>query len=601
MARRRRLFWHLYRTYLLIVVLSALGVGVLASQFARSLSVRQAANRLESVARVVVGDLPNHAPDFDPDRVDALCKRWARAGGVRVTVILLSGAVAGDSGSEPVTPEPHHDRPEVIEALETGYGQSVRRSATMDLDLMYVAVPLLRGGEVVGVVRTAVPVERVKQAVGGVYARVALGALPAAAVAALVALWEARRLALPLKEMAEGAHRFARGEFDHKVLLPETRELGQLAATLNRMAGQLKSKYEALLRQAGESQAVLSSMTEGVLAVNRVGHVLSLNRAAETMLAVRAEQALGRSLEEVVRNVGLGRLVERILEGERPAEAEIVLRQQHEDRVIQVHGTVLRDAAGREMGGLLVLNDVSRLHRLATVRRDFVANVSHELKTPITSIRGFVETLRDGAIHDTAKAERFLEIVARHAERLDAIIEDLLALSRIEREDEVGRIERTPVDLRTVLDEAAADCAGRAAARGVTIETSCPGSLRTWGNARLMRQAVTNLLDNAIKYSESGRPVHLAAERNGDEIRISVADQGCGIAPEHHSRIFERFYRVDKGRSRMLGGTGLGLAIVKHIAQAHGGSVSLASAVGQGSTFTIHLPRETWIEASEPC
>lgn len=592
MARRRRLFWQFCCSYLLIFLLVVLAVSLLTLHLTRGLSERLVADRLETAARLMAQELQLEPSGLDPSRVDDLCKRRARVADVRFTVILTSGEVVGDSGSLPVTPEPHDRRPEVVEALETGYGRSIRHSATMNLGLMYVAVPLTRDGRIEGVVRTAIRAERIPEAAGGMWLGVVLGMLPAAALVVLAAWWEARRLGRPLDEMVDCAHRFARGEFDRRILVPEPRELGELASTLNRMAGQLQARFQSLLRQTGESEAVLRSMTEGVLAVNRAGHVLSLNRAAENMLAVESEQALGRGLEEVVRNVGLGRLVGRILKGERPAEGEIVLRRQDQDRVLQVHGTALRDAEGNEMGGLLVLNDVTRLHRLAAVRRDFVANVSHELKTPITSIRGFVETLREGAIQDHEKAERFLEIVARHAERLDAIIEDLLALSRIEREDEFGRVERDRVELCSVLTEAAADCAGRADERGVTIRTHCTDSLEASGNARLFRQAVTNLLDNAVKYSDPGSAVDLAAWAEGEQIHIAVRDRGCGISPEHHSRIFERFYRVDKGRSRTLGGTGLGLAIVKHIAQAHGGSVSLESTVGEGSTFTIHLPRE---------
>jgi len=245
---------------------------------------------------------------------------------------------------------------------------------------------------------------------------------------------------------------------------------------------------------------------------------------------------------------------------------------------------------GLSIGAVIVLNDVSRLRQLENIRRDFAANVSHELKTPITSIKGFVETLLDGAMRDAADAERFLRIIARQADRLNAIIEDLLSLSRIEKEADAADIALAVVAMRELLDTARHDCDLQATERHVRISLECDSHARVRANADLLGQAVTNLLDNAIKYSEPGGEVRLSA-RNGDgEVLIEVRDQGCGIAEEHLSRLFERFYRVDRARSRKLGGTGLGLAIVKHIVLAHRGQVTVASQPGQGSTFTIHLP-----------
>jgi two-component system phosphate regulon sensor histidine kinase PhoR len=307
------------------------------------------------------------------------------------------------------------------------------------------------------------------------------------------------------------------------------------------------------------------------------------------MLGAEPHAAVGRPIQEVVRNADLERVLTAVLEGKAPVEGEVTLRLEA-DRFFQVRGAPLRDADGREIGALVVLHDVTRLARLETMRRDFVANVSHELKTPITSIQGFIETLREGAVNDPAKAAQFLEILARQADRLNALIEDLLSLSRIERESEARRIERQRTNLRDVIEAAAADCSPRANERGITVRIGAPDALWADVDARMIEQAVANLLDNAIKFSPPGSAVEVEAETDGKECRIRVRDRGCGIAPEHLDRIFERFYRVDKGRSRDLGGTGLGLAIVKHIAQAHGGRVSVESVPGQGSTFTLHLP-----------
>ncbi len=258
---------------------------------------------------------------------------------------------------------------------------------------------------------------------------------------------------------------------------------------------------------------------------------------------------------------------------------------------MQAHGTPLRDAEGNRIGVLVVLNDVTRLARLENIRKDFVANVSHEIKTPITAIKGFVETLQEGKTHDPEDVKRFLGIIHRHVDRLEAIVEDLLALSRIEKEAEAEEIILGVPLVRGILARAIQACENKAEAKKIRLELDCSEELKGKINPRLLEQAVVNLLDNAINYSEEGTSVAVAAEETAQEILIRVQDHGSGIERKHQERIFERFYRVDKSRSRKLGGTGLGLAIVKHIVQSHGGRVSVESQLGEGSTFTLHLPQ----------
>jgi two-component system phosphate regulon sensor histidine kinase PhoR len=271
-------------------------------------------------------------------------------------------------------------------------------------------------------------------------------------------------------------------------------------------------------------------------------------------------------------------------------EEELVLRRDRE-YFLQAHGTHLRDEEGKEIGILVVLNDLTRIRQLENLRRDFVANVSHELRTPITSIKGFVETLQDGALQKPADAERFLEIIRHHADRLNAIIEDLLSLSKIEREAEHGEVPLEAGDVNQVLEQAVQSSESRAKAKRIVIEAQPSDQVTALINSRLLEQAIVNLLDNAISYSDEGGLVKLGIEEREDEWIIFVRDNGCGMAPEHLHRIFERFYRIDRDRSRKLGGTGLGLAIVKHIALAHGGHISVESSPNEGSTFRIHLPK----------
>ena len=293
----------------------------------------------------------------------------------------------------------------------------------------------------------------------------------------------------------------------------------------------------------------------------------------------------------MVRNTDLQAFARRALDSPTPVFEEIVFYDGKKERFLQAQGAVLRsEAQGEGIGALVVLHDVTQLRRLENVRREFVSNVSHELRTPITSITGFVETLLAGAKDEPEDRDRFLDIIKRHVERLNNIIEDLLALSRIEQSEERGTIERENIALREVLERALQNCQGEAEAREIRLDLQCDPELRANISPSLMEQAVVNLIDNAVKYSGSGGLVHVEAEVRGGEVAIRVRDQGCGIAPEHLDRVFERFYRVDKARSRKLGGTGLGLAIVKHLVQLHGGRVGVESEVGKGSVFSICLP-----------
>lgn len=407
---------------------------------------------------------------------------------------------------------------------------------------------------------------------------------------ALVLSWLlSRAIGRSLGRLTEAAERFAAGDFSQRLRLADHRELTETADAFNALADNLERSIASLKRRNNEQEAVLTSMVEAVLAVDSEQRVISVNAAAARLLAASPREIEGRGLQEVIRNADLRRFVTTALTCDEPVEGNLILRHAR-DRVLQANGTALRDAYGRSIGAVIVLNDVSRLRQLENLRRDFAANVSHELRTPITSIKGFVETLLDGAMASPQDAERFLHIIARQADRLNTIIEDLLSLSRIEQETEAGGIVLSLGRIDQVLQAAVSDCAARALARDITVELDCPSDLTVPMNADLLGQAVVNLIDNAIKYSEPGKRVWVRGYREEQSATIAVNDQGSGIAAEHHSRLFERFYRVDKARSRRLGGTGLGLAIVKHIALAHRGQVTVESEVGTGSTFFIRLP-----------
>ncbi len=366
-------------------------------------------------------------------------------------------------------------------------------------------------------------------------------------------------------------------------------EISALADALNSMVAQQNERIHTITNQRNKIETVLSSMTEGVLALDDQENVISLNNAAAKLFSVEVEQVEGRPFREIVRNRALLELASKtIVEGEN-SESDLVLEGENEKH-LQVHGATLRDSQGKAVGAVIVLNDITKIRRLETIRRDFVANVSHELKTPITLIKGFVETLLQGAIDNRDESERFLKIMEKQVNRLNLIIDDLLSLSRLEQDHGRSKIDLEEAEVKVILESAIRDCELNTKNKSSTIQLNCEEGLKVPLNPPLIHQAVLNLVDNALKYSEPEALVEITASKNGSDLIIEVKDQGCGIDSKNLPRLFERFYRVDQARGRKLGGTGLGLAIVKHIAQAHGGRVSVDSTLGKGSRFSIHIP-----------
>jgi len=587
---RKRLIWQLFPSYLLVTLLSLSALTWYVTTSWRHFYLAQTEADLKTRAQLVQTYLQGKFAPGNPTEVDRICKDLGRLTDTRLTVILPSGQVLGDSAEDPARMENHGDRPEFLAALQSGVGVSVRYSFTLKHEGMYVAVPLSEQGRNVAVVRVSLPMTAISHALRALYLKTALGGLVIILVLAGLSLFISQRLSRPLEDLKRGALRIARGDLSRRLPVPASDELGNLAEAFNHMAEQLEDRINDLIRQGQLQEAVLSSMVEGVLAVDADQRLIALNRAAAQLLGVDFLASQDRSIQEVVRDPQLQSFITRTIFAREPVEGEVALRRG--EQVIQAHGTFLKDTQGTDIGFLIVLHDVTHLRRLEMTRRDFVANVSHELKTPITSIKGFVETLLAGALHEPENAEDFLRIIARQTDRLNEIIDDLLSLSRIERDAEEGRVFLTTGWLHGVLASAIQVCEPKAAARNIAISLTCPEELRARINAPLLEQALVNLIDNAVKYSPPGSAVQVEAGWQGAEVVVRVRDQGVGIEKNQLSRIFERFYRVDAGRSRKEGGTGLGLAIVKHIAQALGGRVTVDSTPGQGSTFSLHLSRD---------
>lgn len=591
MSRRRGLLWRLFLSYVLITIGALLAAGWYSMRSLEQFLIEQIAADLTQRARLLEFQVDRHLSPPDADAIDEICKRAGRNSDTRFTVILPDGLVVGDSRDTPRNMDNHSGRPEVTGALRHGSAQATRFSETLRQTIIYQAVAVPPGPSPLAVVRAAIPLSRMQTELSRIRVEFLLIGAAIALLALGVTLMISRQYARKLGELQRGAARFAQGELAHRLPIPDAGELAGLAESLNRMAEQLEGRMQTVISQRNQLEAVLSSMLEAVIAVDREERLISLNPAAAKWFETEPEKVQGRSIPEAIRNLAMQQFIVRALRSRAPMEDDIIVYQNGE-RTLNIRSAPLLDAAQEPIGTLIVFNDVTQLRRLENMRRDFVANVSHEIKTPLTAIKGFVETLNQGAAENPAEAKRFLGIVAKHVDRLTSVVEDLLMLSRIEDQGERHELKQERTRLREIFQNAVQVCRPGADEKRIRIELAGDENLTAVVDPVLIEQAVVNLLDNAIKYSDADTSVRLAAQQTAEEIRISVQDHGIGIERKHLPRLFERFYRVDKARSRTMGGTGLGLAIVKHISQAHGGRVDVVSALNEGSTFTIHLPKD---------
>lgn len=584
---RKRFMLQILPAFLLMTVFSLMLVSFFVTRTVEERGLRQTEQELSIRAILLRDALATPLADGD-GAMQSLCERLGAETRTRITVIGADGTVLADSEAAPEQMDNHATRPEVVEALQNGEGHAIRFSYTVDSRMMYVAIP---AGEESGgrIIRVAVPLSDVVETNWAIYRQLAILVVVISIVAALLSWAVSRRVMRPLIALKTGAARFARGDFSDPLPVPDSEEIGSLAEALNEMARQCADRIQAMEQQRNEQDAVFSSMMEGVLAVDSDLRIISMNETASNLLHVDPNTIKGRPILEAVRNMPLHDLANSALRSQDPVEAELMVGQRA-PRLLKAQGAVLRNGNGKAMGAVIVLNDITRLRRLEEVRQDFVANVSHELKTPITSIKGFVETLLDDPDPSPDNTRRFLQIIEKQANRLDAIIEDLLSLSRLEQSKGAVslKIERAPV--LPIIDAAVELCQHQADARAIRIQVECPTDLAAHVNPPLLEQGLVNLINNAVKYSDDGQAVFVHAYGEGEQLMIEVIDEGSGIHANELDRIFERFYRIDKARSRDQGGTGLGLSIVKHIAQVHSGSVSVSSTPGEGSTFTLHLP-----------
>ncbi len=587
---RIKLHWKLTAFFCSAVIVSlALGYFYLTGHLKTFLDqdLQNDLRREVALARELVEtDIQAHAGMSSPG---ALAHRMSTAVGMRVTLVDTKGVVLGDSevaDANIPTVENHAGRPEIRDAVKAGFGVSRRYSSTIRKDLLYMAVPFDSWG-VKGVVRLAMPLADVELLEAGpekiVGFALLLAFLFSLAFTYLIALVVSR----PLEEMASVSRAIASGDFSRKPSVRSDDEVGDLARAITHMSNEIKSKITDIEQEKARLDAVIAHMFEGIMLVNDKGLVMLMNPALRKMFLLDAAPE-NRHAIDVIRNTALTGILERLLKGKDRFISQEVDFLLPEEKVLKVNGVVIRSSQKVE-GAVLVFHDVSELRRLEKVRQDFVANVSHELRTPVASIKGYAETLLGGAMEDPAALKEFLGIIHENSDRLVNLINDLLDLARIES----GRMKVVParLDAYVVLQRSLAILEKAVTEKRLEVAVTLKEKVyRVMADEARLAQVFLNLLDNAVKYTPDGGRVTVTAVAQDRSVRFDITDTGIGIPPEDLSRIFERFYRVDKARSRDLGGTGLGLSIVKHIVHAHGGEVWVSSVVGKGTTFSFTLP-----------
>ncbi|MCF8126869.1 MAG: HAMP domain-containing protein [Desulfotignum sp.] len=592
MIKKQKLIWQIFPFFLIIIIVSlsleAWYFNRHSRQFFLENTQKELFVRAQLIQLKVAGILTlKQMPDSD---LDDLCKQLGESIQTRVTIIMPGGEVKGDSFARTRTMENHKNRPEIQAALQGEKGVSVRYSKTLDQNMMYIALPVKGPEGILAVVRTAVSVSAIDDNIRATRNKVSVFLIFTVIAAAGVSLYVTRRIIQPLEKIKKGAQAFARGDLTNPLPVPDTEELSELARAMNQMAKNLDNRIQDALNRQKELEAVHASMQEGVIAIDNEEKIITINDAAAGIFNFSPAGLKTRNILEVARNFALQKFIKKALSTHEPVEDDILV-QRDGTHILNIHSSALWDGRDQRMGTLIIFHDITRIRRLESMHKDFASNVSHELKTPLTTIKGFIETLQEMPQDTPEDTAGFLKIIEKNVNRMIALINDLLALSRLERLEGTGiRFEEN--HLSVLIQSAVNTCTPLAHKKQIPIHVDCPDSLTAMVDPVLMEQAIANLVENAVKYSPKKARVAVTARGAGGQVDLSIADSGTGISKEHLPRIFNRFYRVDKGRSRQEGGTGLGLAIVKHIVQYHNGRITVSSVPGQGTTFHIHLPSQ---------
>lgn len=591
MKKKKKLIRQIFPSFLLIIFLSLSAITSYSTSYFKRFFLENSEKELTIRTKLLqkkFSDILITGQAYDR-QIDTYCKDIGKRTDTRVTVVLPSGVVVGDSFGDINTMENHMKRPEILEAFKRNKGVSIRYSATLDQNMMYIALPVLHDGGVAAVVRTSVSISTIDNEIKSIRNNILVALLVTIFIAALTSLYVSGRISRPVEEMTKGTAEFAKGNLKARIAVPDSEELSELAVTMNRMAETLDDKITAFKNRSMELEAVHSSMQEGVIAIGKNEKIITINDAAAGIFGFSALNLKARYILEIARHFELQRFIQKALATHEPVEDDIVIAGD-EERILHIHSTALYETGGRRMGTLIIFHDLTRIRLLEQMHKDFAANVSHELKTPLTTIKGFVETLQQmPAKNEINEGKSFLNIIEKNVDRMIDLINDLLALSKLERLQGTD-IQLEEHNIAALIQGAVYTCDCSIKEKNISVTVDCPEDIAARVDPILMEQAVINIVDNAVKYSPENKSIHISVTRQGRFVDMKIQDNGNGMNKEHLSKIFNRFYRVDKARGRNEGGTGLGLAIVKHIVQYHNGKIDVTSTKGRGSCFKISIP-----------
>jgi two-component system phosphate regulon sensor histidine kinase PhoR len=602
------ILWRLYAGYVVVILISTTIVGLLVGRQVTSNEMQELqvslTVRSEMLAELSRETLMLAETEQKLVKLQRTIEMLGQKSDSRLTVIRADGTVIADSRESPVNMDNHLNRPEIIGAGESGQATTTRFSQTVSQNMSYIALRVDSTQGMLGFVRVSIPLQDIEQKTTQLWWLILLGAASSSLAALVLGFYFAKRFTDPLRNMTEIAGAISQGDYERRISVSHKDELGTLAAAFNRMARSSAERVLEITTERNRLAKILSSMAEGVIAIDSDRRIIHANHAAVKLLASNSHvsdlQSADLSKDDLAwEDIRVPAIIEAVETAFASGEVVMIQMQQAEiqnDQVVDIHVSPLMDETNTVSGAVLVLNDVSELANLERIRRDFVANASHELKTPITAIRGLTETMLDDPSMDGATRLRFVERISAQSMRLSVLVTDLLAISRLEADQTEQKSD--PIDMQELVKRSVSAAIAASNEKQLALvfesnESNTDMKIMTLGDRQSLSQMVDNLLDNAVKYTPAGGRVDVQLTAVAEQICLQVADTGIGIDNLAQQRIFERFYRVDKARSRDLGGTGLGLSIVKNIAEQHGGSVQLESELGAGSTFTVVLPLAT--------
>ncbi|RXI98520.1 HAMP domain-containing protein [Anaerobacillus alkaliphilus] len=581
---------HKYRNKLTISLLIAIffvlvGLGLLLGQLFKEFYFEQLSERVSKEAKIVAISILETG--LDHTDLGTIVNDMGDQLASRITVITATGEVIAETATDKKQMENHLNRPEIIQVREEGEGQAIRFSDTVGADLLFYAVPLLEREEIIGYVRLGLPIHLLDEVHKKVWGLLLFSFSIAFLVIMLLSSRITNELAKPIEEATSVANQLAKGNFKVRASHGKNDETGQLSRSLNVLAQNLDEVTKTYKAQQERLETLIENMGSGLVLINYKGEISIINKSCKTIFQEDVEHWLHKVYHNVIPHKQIVKIVQEIFLTEKGQRKQIILPIQLEMRHFDVYGAPIISSGEKERlkGIVLVFHDITELKRLEQMRKDFVANVSHELKTPVTSVKGFTETLLDGAAEDEALRNRFLKIIWDESERLQSLIQDLLDLSKIEQSKFQLNWQR--VDLSMLTDDIIVMLSNKAEEKGIMLSKTKEGSGVIEGDPLRIKQIMINLINNAITYTQKGGRIDVFIQEYSDKVYFSVKDTGIGISKEEIPRVFERFYRVDRARSRNSGGTGLGLAIVKHLVEAHNGEIVVESEVGKGTAFTI--------------